>query len=218
MNKSNKILVLKPVFESKKSITLLLGFSIICSSLFATQIILTNPSSFARNKEVITIKRIAFGNAKANLFPSVKKHNKTLVTQIIDTNNDGIWDELLIEISLAANSKDTLDITWSAKQETAFPTFANVQLSLRSDTNIPSSEIYQTQRRRGFAQNIAKPYYQMEGPGIENDKVAFRTFFDFRNGKDIYGKIVDMPVLEKVGVGSSWHEMQPWGKDILKVG
>lgn len=48
----------------------------------------------------------------------------------------------------------------------------------------------------------------MEVPGIENDKVAFRAFFDYRNSKDIYGKIVDTPTLERVGVGSGWHELQ----------
>jgi hypothetical protein len=94
----------------------------------------------------------------------------------------------------------------------------NVQLSLRSDNSSPSAEINEATRFRGFTQNIAKPYYQMEGPGIENDKVAFRAFFDYRNGKDVYGKIVDTTVLEKVGVGASWHQMQYWGKDILKVG
>jgi hypothetical protein len=48
--------------------------------------------------------------------------------------------------------------------------------------------------------------------------VAFRTFFDIRNSEDIYGKITDKPILEKVGVGASWHILQDWGMDIFKTG
>ncbi|MEO7767830.1 MAG: DUF4861 family protein, partial [Ferruginibacter sp.] len=99
-----------------------------------------------------------------------------------------------------------------------FKKYTNVRLSLRSDSNVPSPDVNTAARSRGFSQNIASPFYQMEGPGIENDKVAFRAFFDYRNGKDIYGKIVDSTVLENVGVGASWHTLQSWGMDILKVG
>jgi hypothetical protein len=181
-------------------------------------VIIANPTAFTRNKEIIAIKKSDIGNIIDSLYPSVKMQNQFLVTQTIDTNNDGIWDELLIEVSLAANAKDTLQINWLSKEEMFFPKRTNIQLSLRSDTDVPSPEINDAKRNRGFVQNIAKPFYQMEGPGFENDKVAFRAFFDARNGKDIYGKIVEEPILEKVGVGASWHNLQSWGMDILKVG
>jgi len=182
-------------------------------------IIITNPLAVNRTNEVIVIKRNFFGNVPNHLFPVIKKNKTTYTTQTLDINNDGRWDELLIEVNLAAKSMDTLQVSWVKKN--VLPLFkkqSNVQLSKRSDDAIPSTEINHAIRYRGFTQNIAKPFYQMEGPGIENDKVAFRSFFDYRNGKDIYGKIVDTPVLEKVGVGASWHQMQYWGKDILRVG
>jgi len=181
-------------------------------------VIIFNPTTLIRYKEIISITKADLGQANNSLSPSIKMHNQFLVFQTIDTNNDGIWDELLIEVSLAANAKDTLHIDWSSKPEMSFPKRTNIQLSLRSDTAVPSTEINHTVRYRGFVQNIEKPFYQMEGPGLENDKVAFRSFFDYRNGKDIYGKIVDVPILEKVGVSASWHSLQPWGMDILKVG
>lgn len=181
-------------------------------------VIIANPTGFTRNKEIISIKKTDLGNINNSLYPNVKKNNLLLISQTIDTNNDGFWDELLIEISLAAKEKDTLQINWVSKEGVAFPKRTNVQLSLRSDTDVPSPEINDAKRNRGFVQNIAKPFYQMEGPGFENDKVAFRAFFDYRNGMDIYGKIVEEPILEKVGVGASWHNLQPWGMDILKVG
>jgi hypothetical protein len=181
-------------------------------------VIIANPTAFTRNKEIISIKKTDLGNIKDSLYPSVKMQNQFLVTQTIDTNNDGFWDELLVEVSLSANAKGTLQINWLLKKEMSFPKRTNVQLSLRSDTDVPSPEINDAKRNRGFVQNIANPFYQMEGPGFENDKVAFRAFFDSRNGKDIYGKIVEEPILEKVGVGASWHNLQSWGMDILKVG
>jgi len=182
-------------------------------------IVIINASSFNRVREVIIIKRTLLGKPGYNFFPLVKKGNRFFTTQIVDKNGDSNWDELLIEVDLAANTRDTLQLTWVKKeQQKEFKKYTNVRLSLRSDNDVPSPEINKTQRMRGFTQNIAKPFYQMEGPGIENDKVAFRTFFDFRNGKDIYGKIVDTPVLEKVGVDATWHEMQPWGMDIFHTG
>jgi hypothetical protein len=60
----------------------------------------------------------------------------------------------------------------------------------------------------------------MEGPAWENDKVGFRLYFDVRNGKDIWGKLTDRMVLQDVGTGNgkSYHELNDWGMDLLKVG
>ena len=218
-----KISNARAVFQRLKisAILLFLLALVIAFKMEPTQqfIIITNPLAVNRTNEVIVIKRNFFGNVPNHLFPVIKKNNTTYTTQTLDINNDGRWDELLIEVNLAAKSMDTLEVSWVNKNELPlFKKQSNVQLSKRSDDAIPSTEIIHAIRYRGFIQNIAKPFYQMEGPGIENDKVAFRSFFDYRNGKDIYGKIVDTPVLEKVGVGASWHQMQYWGKDILRVG
>lgn len=181
--------------------------------------VVTNPSSFSRMGEVIAVKRTVFANTRRQLLPQVKKGTTVLISQVVDSNGDGVWDEVLVEVTLPPHAKDTLQIEWVAEAKTApFPAFTNVRLSLRSDSGTPSPDIPKAVHLRGFTQNIAKPYYQMEGPGIENDKVAFRAFFDVRNGKDIYGKTVDTPVLEQVGVGASWHELQPWGMDVFHTG
>jgi len=57
----------------------------------------------------------------------------------------------------------------------------------------------------------------MEGPAWENEKVGFRNYFDLRNGMDIFGKKTIEMVLDGVGLHESYHEMQEWGMDILKV-
>jgi hypothetical protein len=63
-------------------------------------------------------------------------------------------------------------------------------------------------------------YIRYEGPGWESDKVGYRFYLDWRNAIDIFGKKVDTLVLQDVGQDGfdSYHEIAPWGVDILKVG
>lgn len=63
-------------------------------------------------------------------------------------------------------------------------------------------------------------FLRHDGPGWESDKVAYRIYLDWRAATDIYGKKTDTTIMDQVGrVGTpSYHEMQPWGMDLLAVG
>ena len=63
-------------------------------------------------------------------------------------------------------------------------------------------------------------FIRFEGTGWESDKVGYRLYLDWRNGIDIFGKKASSMVLQEVGQDGfeSYHEMSPWGMDILKVG
>jgi hypothetical protein len=63
-------------------------------------------------------------------------------------------------------------------------------------------------------------FIRFEGPGWESDKVGYRLYLDWRNGIDIFGKKVSSLALQNTGLDGfeSYHEMSPWGMDILKVG
>ncbi|GHV34113.1 hypothetical protein FACS1894178_0970 [Bacteroidia bacterium] len=63
-------------------------------------------------------------------------------------------------------------------------------------------------------------YIRYEGPGWESDKVGYRSYLDWRNGYDIFGKTKPEICLPKVGLDGfdSYHEMQEWGMDCFKVG
>ncbi|HSP40227.1 MAG TPA: DUF4861 family protein [Gillisia sp.] len=63
-------------------------------------------------------------------------------------------------------------------------------------------------------------YIRYEGPGWENAQVGYRLYLDWRNAIDIFGKKTDEMVLPEVGQDGfdSYHEMAPWGMDILKAG
>ncbi len=57
-----------------------------------------------------------------------------------------------------------------------------------------------------------------EGPGWESQMVGYRLYLDGRNAIDVFGKKTTNMVLKQVGRGDDYHQMQPWGMDILKVG
>lgn len=63
-------------------------------------------------------------------------------------------------------------------------------------------------------------YIRYEGPGWESDKVGYRFYLDWRNGTDVFGKTTNEMVLQQVGQDGydSYHNLQPWGMDVLKVG
>jgi hypothetical protein len=63
-------------------------------------------------------------------------------------------------------------------------------------------------------------FIKYEGPGWESNLVGYRFYLDWRNAVDIYGKKTNDLVLEGVGQDGyeSYHEMQEWGMDVLKVG
>ena len=63
-------------------------------------------------------------------------------------------------------------------------------------------------------------FIKYEGPGWESDKVGYRMYLDWRNAVDVFGKKVNTPVLQNVGVDGyeTYHHMCDWGMDLMKVG
>lgn len=63
-------------------------------------------------------------------------------------------------------------------------------------------------------------YIKYEGPGWENDKVAFRFYLDNRNAIDVFGKKTSGIVLPTVGADNykNYHDISFWGADNLFVG
>jgi len=63
-------------------------------------------------------------------------------------------------------------------------------------------------------------FLRYEGPGWESEKVGYRFYLDQRNAIDVFGKKTPDMVLMGVGQDGfdSYHNMQSWGMDIMKVG
>lgn len=63
-------------------------------------------------------------------------------------------------------------------------------------------------------------FIRYEGPGWESDKVGYRFYLDQRNATDVFGKLKPEMALQKAGLDGfdSYHQLQEWGMDVMKVG
>lgn len=63
-------------------------------------------------------------------------------------------------------------------------------------------------------------FIRYEGPGWESDKVGYRFYLDQRNATDVFGKLKSEMALQNAGLDGfdSYHKMQAWGMDVMKVG
>lgn len=148
----------------------------------------------------------------------VDESGEKILAQLDDTRGYGKWDQLYAQVDLKAGETRNFTIEWGKAED-----FNNVVYltNIRfADKNDPSKEFTKADRLKTGETAITSTVFQFEGPGWENDVVGFRNYFDARNGIDIWGKKTNEMVLDQVGVtgAPSYHEMQEWGMDILKVG
>ena len=142
---------------------------------------------------------------------------KLVPSQCDDLNGDGNWDELVFLSNLDIG--ESRKLIFEPVEPTAYPVF-DVRTHLRfCRANEPYDTAWGDLRMKTNDTKFTIPVYQMEGPAWENDVVAYRNYYDARNGIDIYGKRVQEMVLDSVGIkGRNYHELADWGMDILKVG
>lgn len=157
-----------------------------------------------------------YGNLPEQKFAELKtEKGKVYLGQFDDLDGDGKWDVLYTQVNFHENETLILYLDLEVEQEIVYKT--NVRFADKNDSNVEYTE---KTRLEGTDTNVTQKYFQFEGPGWENDLVAFRNYFDERNGIDIFGKTTSEMVLDECGLkdGPSYHELQPWGMDILKVG
>ncbi|WP_020526107.1 DUF4861 domain-containing protein [Flexithrix dorotheae] len=161
------------------------------------------------------------GEIPEGQFPKISKSDgQQVVSQYDDLDGDGEWDELAILVDLKAKTSEKLNISFVPENElSTFPKRANIHFGKKLDGDTTYTSLTQETRPRDHFKGKETAKYQMEGPAWENDIVAFRLYFDPRNGKDIFGKRTNEMVLEQVGIeGENYHKLADWGMDVLKVG
>ncbi|MFN7116997.1 MAG: DUF4861 domain-containing protein [Saprospiraceae bacterium] len=213
-----------------KKLLILFSLFLIASAASAQKnitITVKNPADFARSEEAIIISRQTLekraGKLSSNQIPLfTKASGEVLASQADDLNGDGNWDEAIFLTSF--QKKESYDVHITFVNPEAFPTFkkrTQARLAkLKGETFevINAATMPPGHQATDFSK-VKVPLYQVEGPAWENDKVAFRLYFDPRNGKDIYGKTTSDLVLDQVGLpGDNYHVKNWWGMDILKVG
>lgn len=139
--------------------------------------------------------------------------------QLEDTNGDGQDDQLFLIDDFAANQGKLYEVLVIGEDEADFSPGGVNRTNIHFATVHNPTDVISNAQRLTNKDTLVSTHYQMEGPAWENDKVAFRNYFDQRNGIDIFGKQTDKMTLQNVGLpGGNYHELADWGMDILKVG
>jgi len=181
-----------------------------------------------RKDELVILKRADIENKTGDIadgkFLILKDaKDNALPVQLDDMNEDGKWDEAAFLYSFAANETAAFTIHVS---DTSITSTARAHVRLRkkiTDSTFGDIMKQETMPLKNPPTDFSKqplPLYLTEGSAWENDKVAFRLYFDTRNGKDIFGKLVPAMVMDTIGmnVNDSYHQLANWGMDVLHVG
>ena len=203
----------------------------VANSYAIANIEIINPVNYVREQEPLYFSFYDLGLA---LDDEKTKHlvaqedGKILPSQIIDTDNDGKPDTLLVSTDLASAKTHNLKIISDAGIKVPVlkkQTQAEISIKEGGQWN---GKVYENFTNFKNVQKFTPPpqytdhstFIRYEGPGIESDKVAYRVYLDWRNGFDIFGKKTNDMVLQNIGQKNygDYHQDAPWGQDILEVG
>lgn len=190
---------------------------------------LTNPSGFRRDDELIRLNRKELQKMTGNsIRPGQYLHVKAktpVVVQHDDLDGDKHWDEAVFLFSFAPYQtvRLTMDVSDQPAAIKITPRSAMHLYKRDSSGKFGTALLQEVMPYNLPANDFSKtpvPLYHVEGPTWENDKVAFRSYFDVRNAKDIFGKTTPVMVMDRVGrTSDNYHALDSsWGMDILKVG
>jgi hypothetical protein len=195
------------------------------------QLVIENTINSNRSDELVVIKRVELekqlGAIPAGKFVVVHEEDTETptVVQYDDMNGDGQWDEIAWLSSFSAKQTTKFDLAIAdAPAAIKAVVRAHVrQIKKNTDSTFGSPVTKDTMPPGNPPTDFSKvplPPYLTEGPAWENDRVAFRLYFDTRNAKDVFGKIEPQMVLDSVGANhnNSYHALADWGMDVLHVG
>ncbi|MCY1722934.1 DUF4861 domain-containing protein [Prolixibacteraceae bacterium Z1-6] len=199
---------------------------LISSTLFSCQnevkFTFENPLEVDRTDEVIVLSRADLA-AKMDLaegrLPVLKKADgETVPSQVDDLDGDGKWDELVLIVDFEKNQK--LELCAELVAEESYPKYkkrTNLRLGIAQQDG--SWKEVDTYKAIPYTEEF-KIISQGEGVTWENDKIGFRVYFDCRNVKDLFGKLLPRMVADDVHTPEfgSYHELADWGMDVLHCG
>lgn len=191
---------------------------------------LVNALDMARTDEPIVWRRAdlekKLGPIPAGKFIQVRREKRgPVAVQFDDLDGDGQWDEVFFVHTFRARAKLRVQVVVTdAPAAMKLVVRAHVRMREKQEDNrlgplLDSAVMPVRNPPTDFSLHRLPPWLT-EGPAWENDKVAYRLYFDTRNNKDIYGKRIPGMVMDEVGVNpdKSYHELADWGMDILKAG
>ena len=202
---------------------LLITAVVMCSCNSETKTLsVTNPMDESRTDEVIILSRSDLSEKvelKVGMLPVLKQEDGQLVpSQLDDLDTDGEWDEIAVLLDFEAGETKELQIDFLEKGN--YPEFekrTNLRLAIKQeDGSYKEVDKYQALPCDDGFEVIA----QAESVNWENDKIAFRNYFDCRNVKDLFGKLKPGLILDKLSLPEmgSYHDLNDWGMDVLHCG
>ncbi len=182
----------------------------------------TNPSDAERTDEILVITKDELAqkvDLHEGLLPVFKLEDGNVVSsQADDLDGDGSWDEVALDLDFKGG--ETKKINVSFVSEDNYPQFekrTNLRLGIvQDDGSFKEVDEYRALPCNDGFEIIA----QAESVSWENDKMAFRVYFDCRNVKDLFGKLKPGLILDKIQTPEmgSYHDLSDWGMDILHCG
>lgn len=187
-----------------------------------TKLTVTNSINIYRQDEVLILTKEQLAQKVAlqeGLLPVFKVEGDIILpSQCDDLDNDGNWDEIVFIIDLLANETKEVAVDFVTKDE--YPEFdkrTNLRLGIKQeDGSYKEVDNYRALPCNDGFEIIA----QAESVSWENDKIAFRNYFDCRNVKDLFGKLKPGMILDKLSSPDmgSYHNLNDWGMDVLHCG
>lgn len=182
---------------------------------------LMNPLAEDRTDEVIVLTRsqieenlsISEGN-----IPLFKVGEKEIPHQLDDMDGDGVWGEVAILLNFAAGESKVVTCSQvPAKEYPEFEKRTNLRLGIhQEEVGYKEVDYYEALPCSTDFKIIA----QGESVSWENDKIAFRAYFDCRNVKDLFGKLKPELIIDKIHTPEikNYHALNDWGMDVLHCG
>ena len=190
----------------------------------AATITLSNPTEINRVDELVILKRSLIEKKLGKVaFLAASIQGQQLNVQHDDSDGDGKWDEAIFLYSFKPKQSVSLKLSGTNAVLANAVQRAHVRLKKKNaDDTFGPSVLEEEMPVQNPPTNFSKqplPMYLTEGPGWENDKIAFRLYLDVRNNKDIYAKRIPRMVMDSVGTKTkpSYHDFNDWGMDVLHV-
>ncbi len=196
------------------------NFDLVGQNLTVT---LKNPNKQNLTDAPVCIAVPTDGNYKS---ATVMINGKEIPCQMDDLDEDGRKEELSFVVDIAKKGKLTANITFSTEEAKAdrYPARVHAQMWFKDNTKGRSYLEKQHIPTDTVSERVDNMYSKMmhHGPAFENEKVAYRVYFDKKQSTDLYGKRV--PQLELAD--GLWYSSEVpalvndrnFGDDIILVG
>jgi len=205
----------------RKTILISILFVLVISCSKKPTITFQNPLEVERDDEVVVLSRSVFEgkySTDSQLWPVFKDNGQLLASQVDDLDGDGEWDEVVVLANFAASEKKLVNIEFVESDK--YPLFekrTNLRLGIeQEDGTYKEVDNYSAIPYTDPFKIIA----QGESVSWENDKIAFRNYFDCRNVKDLFGKLKPEMIIDKIHTSEipDYHILNDWGMDVLHCG